>query len=143
MDTIGERLKAERNRLGMSQEEFGAIGGVQKRAQMTYEQNKRQPDGGYLQALALAGVDVSFVLLGQPAVPAASTDEMELLLGYRKLDSHLKTAVLAMVHGIAPTPNPARNAFFHGNVGQVVQGNQNAPVSFSMGSSKKQRKEKD
>ena len=144
MNTIGERLRAERSRLGMNQEEFAAIGGVKKRAQITYEQNERLPDAAYLQGLAAAGVDVLFVLLGQSSISATTADEMELLLGYRRLDDpRIKTAVLGMVHGMAPTQNPARNAYFHGNVGQVVQGDQNGAVSFSVGGKKNKNREED
>lgn len=62
----GDRLRAERERLGLSQEELGAIGGVRKQAQHLYEKGTRKPDADYLQKIASAGVDVAFVVLGQP-----------------------------------------------------------------------------
>ncbi len=61
---IGERLREERERLGCSQEKLGAIGGVQKRAQINYEAGERQPDAAYLRGVAQVGVDVQYVLLG-------------------------------------------------------------------------------
>ena len=60
-----ERLREERERLGLSQEKFGAIGGVLKRAQINYEKGERHPDSTYLTAIAAAGADVLFILTGQ------------------------------------------------------------------------------
>lgn len=65
MDNFGERLRSERERLGLSQTEIGALGGVQKNAQHNYEIGKRLPDAGYLSALAKQGVDIYYVLTGQ------------------------------------------------------------------------------
>lgn len=72
MDTIGERLKIERQRLGLSQEEFAAAGGVQRRAQIRYEAGERNPDAEYLAALPAMGVDVLFVLTGTRSVVIAN-----------------------------------------------------------------------
>ena len=41
-----ERLKEERERMGLSQEKFGAIGGVKKLAQINYEKGERNADSG-------------------------------------------------------------------------------------------------
>ncbi|UZT80640.1 helix-turn-helix transcriptional regulator [Ectopseudomonas chengduensis] len=65
MDTFGDRLRMERERLGLNQEGLGEIGGVKKLAQINYEKGKRHPDAEYLAAVAAAGVDVLFVLTGQ------------------------------------------------------------------------------
>ena len=61
---IGERLREEREKIGYSQEKLGAIGGVQKRAQINYEAGERQPDAAYLRGVAQVGIDVQYVLLG-------------------------------------------------------------------------------
>jgi len=55
----------ERERLGLSQEALGEIGGVKKLAQINYEKGKRHPDSEYLAAIAAAGIDVLYVLTGQ------------------------------------------------------------------------------
>ena len=52
MRSIGEILKEERQRLGMNQEDFAAVGGLKRRAQTLYEQDERAPDALYLRALA-------------------------------------------------------------------------------------------
>lgn len=64
MSTPGERLRSERLRLGLSQDAFGAIGGVRKQAQIKYEKGERRPNTEYLAAIAAAGVDVDYVLTG-------------------------------------------------------------------------------
>lgn len=69
MNTIGQRLKEERERLGMNQESFAMAGGVKKRAQVYYEQDERCPDGHYFSALAGIGVDVTYILTGIRALP--------------------------------------------------------------------------
>jgi transcriptional regulator with XRE-family HTH domain len=70
MDTPQDRLKQERQRLGLSQEEFARLGGVQKRAQIHYEKGERKPDTDYLAAVAAAGVDVRYVITGQRLTPS-------------------------------------------------------------------------
>ncbi|SDJ88749.1 XRE family transcriptional regulator [Billgrantia gudaonensis] len=78
MSNLGERLRQERIRLGMSQEEFGAVGGVKKVAQSNYETGKRFPDSQYMERLAASGVDIQFVVSGihsgnsQTAAPPAA-----------------------------------------------------------------------
>jgi transcriptional regulator with XRE-family HTH domain len=65
MATIGERLKAERVRLKLSQEAFGDAAGVGKHSQMRYEKGERSPDGDYLAKIGTFGADVHYILTGQ------------------------------------------------------------------------------
>jgi len=96
---ISDRLRKERERFGLNQADFGALGGVKKLAQFNYEKGERQPDSAYLAALAAHGVDVLYVLTGQrvpasllsaapvacpPPGPVLNTDEAELLADYRE-----------------------------------------------------------
>jgi len=43
MKDLGNRLKEERKRLGLSQQELGSIGGVEANAQGKYENGERIP----------------------------------------------------------------------------------------------------
>lgn len=70
MDTIGERLKSERERLKLSQPEFAQLGGVGKLSQIRYESGERSPDGNYLSLLSNHGVDIVYVLTGVRTPPA-------------------------------------------------------------------------
>lgn len=86
MNSIGERLREERERLGKNQTEFGALGGVQMRAQINYEQNKRQPDAAYLSSIAATGADVLYILTGsrsgqaQPAQDSVNLARLRMAL---------------------------------------------------------------
>lgn len=63
-DHIGSRLVAERERLGLTQEQMADIAGVSKRSQGGYERGERPIDSDYLVALARMGADVQYVLTG-------------------------------------------------------------------------------
>lgn len=65
MSTIGERLKEERKRLKLNQTVFGEIGGVQRRAQVSYEADASSPTADYLSKIAKAGCDVSYIVIGR------------------------------------------------------------------------------
>ena len=138
----GSRLKAERQRLGMTQEAFGTSCGVLKGAQINYESGKRHPDTDYLAAAAQIGVDVLYVITGQRS--AASVAEQQLLASFRASSSVLQQAALAVL-GVqaASSPPPASFVGATGSeVGQVVQGtsvNQDR-VDIRIGSKKRGRK---
>ncbi|MGS0741677.1 helix-turn-helix domain-containing protein [Glaciimonas sp. GG7] len=61
---IGERLKEERERLGMNQTNFAALAGVGRKTQFSYEHCARTPDANYLAAVAKAGADVGYIITG-------------------------------------------------------------------------------
>jgi len=65
MNSIGERLREERTRLGMNQGDMAQRGGVQRTAQSNYERDDRVPDAAYLALVAAAGVDVLYVVTGE------------------------------------------------------------------------------
>lgn len=88
MNGIGQRLREERERLGMTQRVFGDIGGVEPNAQGKYESGERSPRVDYLAALAARGVDAQYVLSGirTPApLEGLNTDESGLLGAFRQL----------------------------------------------------------
>jgi transcriptional regulator with XRE-family HTH domain len=139
MDTFGIRLKQERQRLQMSQEDIATVGGVKRRAQISYEQEERVPDVAYMVALSHAGVDIDYVMLGTPSANTLSPDESELLIGYRKLDVRGKARVLGVIEGVAAPTQPAarmQNVVFQGKVGQQIAGDITAPQAINMGKKK-------
>ncbi|MEW6463774.1 MAG: helix-turn-helix transcriptional regulator [Pseudomonadota bacterium] len=97
MNTFGDRLRMERERLGLSQEALGEIGGVKKLAQINYEKGKRHPDAEYLAAVALAGVDVLFLITGQSAPSGESTPN-------DSSTNHLAYKTLPVTHSVAAEP---------------------------------------
>lgn len=64
---ISTRLRGERARLGISQAEFCAAGGVSKSTQVAYENGQRVPDLDYLTGVSALGVDPVFVVTGRPS----------------------------------------------------------------------------
>jgi len=143
MTTIGQRLKEERKRLGLTQPEFAAVGGVEKGAQINYEQDKRFPSADYLVAVAAIGVDTQYVLLGEPSGDNLADDEKELLIGYRKLDVRGKARVLGVIEGASepstslPVSKNKSNVTFYGSVGQKIKGDITAPQTINVGRKKK------
>lgn len=100
---ISERLREERERLGKTQPEFGALAGVKKQAQLRYEKGERSPDAAYLSAAASNGVDVLYVLTGQRSTTALSPEEQTLLAYYRDAPAAVRRAAMgALVGGAQP-----------------------------------------
>jgi transcriptional regulator with XRE-family HTH domain len=100
MNDFGDRLREERDRLGLSQSEMGEIGGVKKLAQLNYEKGERQPSASYLAAVACVGVDVMYVLTGQRIAPVPSNEqtrisrrESAMLDNYRACDEEDRKAI--------------------------------------------------
>lgn len=87
-------------RIGLSQAEFAALGGLGKQAQLNYESDARSPDANYLAALSKVGVDVLYVVTGERAQGGPMPDdEAELLDGFRQLNDVGRTAVQASING--------------------------------------------
>jgi transcriptional regulator with XRE-family HTH domain len=61
---FGARLREERDRKGLSQADFGALGGVGKLAQLNYEKGERLPSVEYLHGIGRHGVDTDYLLYG-------------------------------------------------------------------------------
>ncbi|MGL4486488.1 MAG: XRE family transcriptional regulator [Yersinia sp. (in: enterobacteria)] len=119
---IGERLRKERERLGLSQLAFGELGGVKKLAQLNYEKGDRYPDAQYLAALARFGVDVQYVVTGDYSVSSMPQDEARLVELYRAAPIVVKAAVLsALTNG---SSEERAEQVIHGDVlGNVIKGN--------------------
>lgn len=93
----GERLRRERQRLGMTQGDFAALVGTDSQKQSLYETSKRELRGDYLNAIAGAGVDVLFVLTGRRSGgDALSPDEASLIERFRQLGEADRMLVLAL-----------------------------------------------
>jgi transcriptional regulator with XRE-family HTH domain len=71
--TFGQRLREERERLKLRQEDFAELGGVKRVTQHLYELSERFPDVRYLEALIGHGVDVQYLILGRRLSPSAAS----------------------------------------------------------------------
>ena len=94
---LGDRLKEERERLGMSQSAFAEVAGAKKHAQINWEKGVAAPNGAAFQAWAAAGVDVLYVITGQRSQPVSTPtlkpDEAALLDNYRNSPAEGKAAI--------------------------------------------------
>ncbi|WP_162261911.1 helix-turn-helix domain-containing protein, partial [Candidatus Williamhamiltonella defendens] len=91
LEGVGDRLKSERLRLGLSQEIFAERCGVKKLTQYNYEKSERHPDAGYLIAAKALGVDLNYVMTGERSDEASALDvvrdeeEAEVLTAFRHI----------------------------------------------------------
>ncbi len=101
---IGDRLKEERQRLGLNQSDFAAFAGVSKNSQLNYEKGERSPDAGYLAAIAEKGVDVLYVVTGKrtpTAADAIGEAEADLLEHFRLLPEGEQGYTRTMIAALA------------------------------------------
>ena len=98
---IGQRLKEERERIGLSQEQLGIIGGVKKLAQFRYENGETYPNAQYLAEVVKIGIDVNYVLFGTRANNALTAEEEQLLATFRAAPPALRQFMLGGISSSA------------------------------------------
>jgi phage repressor protein C with HTH and peptisase S24 domain/DNA-binding XRE family transcriptional regulator len=76
MVSLANRLREERERLGLSQDAFATGTGQSRKSQIRYESGERTPDADYLTEVAKQGVDIFYVLTGQRTNLGATYDLM-------------------------------------------------------------------
>lgn len=136
MSFFYERLRDARKKLGLSQEEFGVIAGVKKRAQQNYEKGDRKPDSDYLAEIAKHGVDIGFLITGIESNPIPSTlpaDEQLLVDSYRALPMPKRRELLASLLKGEPleekgTSTRTSNIKQNDNNGMQITGDNNTQV---------------
>ncbi|MCX6897011.1 MAG: helix-turn-helix domain-containing protein, partial [Verrucomicrobia bacterium] len=69
---FSNRIKEERKRLGLIQDEMAKIAGVSKHSLVDYENEDKTvyPNAAFLTAIATAGADVLYILTGVRSVPS-------------------------------------------------------------------------
>lgn len=105
--TLGDRLREERERLGMTQPALGQAAGATKQTVFAWETGKSAPGGFQLSALADIGVDVLYVITGQHAGgvkpgPTLTDEETALLALFRAAAPAVRGAAMGALVG-APT----------------------------------------
>lgn len=112
----GERLKAERKRIGLNQETFASIAGVSRRAYAEWETGNTSPNVVQLGAFADAGVDVLYIVtghrqgqgIGESAVYQAVLEAVDLLSLGKKLDSEQLAKAVTKLSAKAAAVAPDR-----------------------------------
>jgi transcriptional regulator with XRE-family HTH domain len=107
-DGLGDRLREERDRLGLNQTDFGLLLGVSRGTQKAYELGSGAPDIRYIAALEERGVDSIYVLSGQRATHSddgLSFVEERLIEKYRSLTEADQQSVQRIVGAMADVPS--------------------------------------
>ncbi|WP_440074013.1 helix-turn-helix domain-containing protein [Pseudomonas fragariae (ex Marin et al. 2024)] len=97
----GERLREERERLALSQEDLAEAGGVNRNTQGSYERGARNPDIAYLAAVATLGVDTVYVLTGVKQVQGLTAEEAQIVEQYRRIPAGDQKALRRFLKAMA------------------------------------------
>ena len=116
MPEICDRLREEREALGLSQQALAERCGITARSQRNYESGERLPDAGYLAAIAAAGADVLYILTGQraggasapPPPRAVSEGDRILLDNFHAAPAQVQAGVKTTLGAFAPGAGSAR-----------------------------------
>jgi transcriptional regulator with XRE-family HTH domain len=97
---IGNRLREERERLGLTQPVFAELAGAKKRTLIDWEKDVSSPTAVQLAQLAAAGADVLYILTGQRSQPVPPAQELprqeqEWLALYRNSSEEVRAALKA------------------------------------------------
>lgn len=116
MSVFSERLREERKKLGLNQAEFAVLGKVTVDSQGNYERGLRRPDSDYLEAIALEGVDVAYLLTGVRTTTVVwrsadnseakiaqhlTPEEAALLSNYKAADEQGRAAARSVLDALA------------------------------------------
>jgi transcriptional regulator with XRE-family HTH domain len=120
--TFAGRLKAARLSRGLDQTDFGAIGGVGRAAQSSYEKGDRSPDVDYLLRIGRAGVDVFELLTGVPIeTPQFEAWELEMLARLRAIPAAQRQAIDTLLRALAGDGQPLIRSSVHSGRNSFAQ----------------------
>lgn len=105
---VGHRLREERERLSLSQTDFGALIGVSRGTQKNYELGTAigALDLKYVMALEANGVDATYVLTGRRSLgEGLATDEAMIIDQYRAITSEDKRAIRRFLKAMIEDPD--------------------------------------
>lgn len=118
---IGERLKEERERLGMTIPEFAEIAGAKKNTVIDWQKGLSGPPAAKLAALAVAGIDVLYVITGERSERSLTADEWDLLALFRAAPLTVRAAAIGALQGGSAKAASRKEQVIHGKVGQVMK----------------------
>lgn len=74
---IGDRLRAERERLGHSQDQWASVTGIHRNTQVKYEKGEGSPNAEYLAEIECIGADINYIITGEKTVLADTSLDRE------------------------------------------------------------------
>lgn len=108
--SVGDRLRDERVRLNLKQEDLAQVGGVNRNTQGSYERGARHPDTAYLTAVAGLGVDIAYVVTGQRYLgESMSAFESQIIEQYRCITPFDQEAIRRFLQAMADDAARHRN----------------------------------
>jgi transcriptional regulator with XRE-family HTH domain len=109
---LKNRLKEERERLGLTQEAFSAVAGAKRRTLVDWEKGVSSPTAAQMSLLSEIGVDVYYVLTGQRIGLATtlSARESALVENYRASPEEAKKALETTSAALAQSPGAIKKA---------------------------------
>jgi transcriptional regulator with XRE-family HTH domain len=100
--SFGQRLRAERERLNLTQTQLADLTGIKTNAQGAYEKGPRTPKVSYLLACRAAGLDVVYILTSQREL------NHPLLDIFNKLNEHEQAKLLNIAEVFAKENNEVK-----------------------------------
>lgn len=112
MDDFANRLKNTRLALGLSQKQFGALGGVSDSAQGYYENTdpnkQREPSINYLLQLKENEVDIYYLLTGEKVKSDLNVDESLILETFRNSNEQSQKLILDLCRTLSGLPEQSK-----------------------------------
>lgn len=94
---ISDRLRQERDRLGLTQSEIAKLCGVAFRTYCDYEAGKTEPKASFLNKIDKLGADVMYILTGDRTLKGDITsEEQRLIENYRAMDKNARLNIQAV-----------------------------------------------
>ncbi|MBX9298793.1 helix-turn-helix domain-containing protein [Chromobacterium vaccinii] len=101
--SIGDRLREERLRLGLVQQDGQKITGVSYVTYLGYEQGKSFPNAETLNSLHDAGFDVLYIVTGVRNAAALSNEDSSLLADLNQVDEKGRTLAVSTLRSLLDT----------------------------------------
>ncbi|MBM2883155.1 helix-turn-helix transcriptional regulator [Chromobacterium phragmitis] len=96
---IGDRLREERNRLSLTQQDGAKAAGVGYTTYMAYEAGRSFPNAEALNLLHSVGFDVLYVVTGVRNGAALSNEDSSLLAALNQTDERGRATAIAALRG--------------------------------------------
>jgi len=96
--SMGERIRNEREKIGLQRKELAEKMGVSDTTQGNYEKNRKAPDAKYLEQMAELGADVQYIITGNPTL---RPEDATLLDDWLKLNDADRRAFAQAVRAFA------------------------------------------
>lgn len=99
---FAHRLRSERKRARLSQQEFGLLGGVSRNSQAEYEAGKVAPSIDYIYGLEAAEIDVGYLVTGKRSGAIFDEHAREMIERFLECDPADRRMILDLARRFTP-----------------------------------------